>query len=150
MKYKRQGQIIKIIKEKNIKTHEQLIEELNKLGYNVTQATISRDIKDLGLVKIPISGGGAIYSVSSTSDSETNKKLDMFSDTVIDIDSAMHTVVIKTYPGMAQAVAASVDSMMKNEFLGSIAGDDTVLIIAYDKESAIEITEKLRKIFKSK
>lgn len=58
MKYKRQGQIVKIIKEKNIKTHEQLIEELNKLGYNVTQATISRDIKDLGLVKVPISGGG--------------------------------------------------------------------------------------------
>lgn len=150
MKYKRQGQIVKIIKEKNIKTHEQLIEELNKLGYNVTQATISRDIKDLGLVKIPVPGGGAIYSVSSISDSETNKKLDMFSDTVIDIDSAMHTVVIKTYPGMAQAVAASVDSMMKNEFLGSIAGDDTVLIIAHDKDSAVKITEKLRKIFKSK
>ena len=63
MKYKRQGQIIKIIREKQIRTHEQLINELKKQGFEVTQATVSRDIKELGLVKIPYSGGGSVYSV---------------------------------------------------------------------------------------
>ena len=150
MKYKRQGQIIKIIKEKPIKTHEQLIEELEKEGYSVTQATVSRDIKDLGLIKVPVQGNGAVYAISHGAADGTDKNINMFSDTVLDIDSALHTVVIKTYPGMAQAVAASLDSIMKNEFLGSIAGDDTVLIIASSLEAAAEITEKLRKTFRSK
>lgn len=150
MKYKRQGQIIKIIKGKPIKTHEQLIEELARVGYSVTQATVSRDIKELGLVKVPVQGGGSVYSVSHGLEEDSEKKLNMFSDAVIDIDNAMHTVVIKTYPGMANAVAASVDSIMKNEFLGSIAGDDTVLIIASDPNAALNITENLRKSFRMK
>ena len=150
MKYKRQGQIIKIIKEKQIKTHEQLIDELNKAGYNVTQATVSRDIKDLGLIKIPVQGGGSVYAISQISEQDSDRQLNMFSDAVLDIDCALHTVVIKTYAGMAQAVAASVDALMKNEFLGSVAGDDTVLIIAASPESAADIAEKLRKTFSSK
>lgn len=150
MKYKRQGQIIKIIKSNTIKTHEQLIEELNKAGYSVTQATVSRDIKELGLIKVPVQGGGSAYSVSRGLEEAAEKKLNMFSEAVVDIDNAMHTVVIKTYPGMANAVAASVDSLMKNEFLGSIAGDDTVLIIASNPDAALEITEKLRKSFRMK
>ncbi len=150
MKYKRQGQIIKIIKEKQIKTHEQLIDELNKAGYNVTQATVSRDIKDLGLIKLPVQGGGSVYAVSQISEQDSDRQLNMFSDAVLDIDCALHTVVIKTYAGMAQAVAASVDALMKNEFLGSVAGDDTVLIIAASPESAADIAEKLRKTFSSK
>ena len=150
MKYKRQGQIIKIIKEKQIKTHEQLIDELNKAGYNVTQATVSRDIKDLGLIKLPVQGGGSVYAVSQISEQDSDRQLNMFSDAVLDIDCALHTVVIKTYAGMAQAVAASVDALMKNEFLGSVAGDDTVLIIAASPESASDIAEKLRKTFSSK
>lgn len=150
MKYKRQGQIIKIIKEKQIKTHEQLIDELNKAGYNVTQATVSRDIKDLGLIKLPVQGGGSVYAISQISEQDSDRQLNMFSDAVLDIDCALHTVVIKTYAGMAQAVAASVDALMKNEFLGSVAGDDTVLIIAASPESAADIAEKLRKTFSSK
>ena len=149
MKYKRQGQIIKIIKEKQIKTHEQLIDELNKAGYNV-QATVSRDIKDLGLIKLPVQGGGSVYAISQISEQDSDRQLNMFSDAVLDIDCALHTVVIKTYAGMAQAVAASVDALMKNEFLGSVAGDDTVLIIAASPESAADIAEKLRKTFSSK
>lgn len=150
MKYKRQGQIIKIIKGQTIKTHEQLIEELNKAGFNVTQATVSRDIKELGLIKVPVQGGGSAYSVSHGLEEASEKKLNMFSDAVVDIDNAMHTVVIKTYPGMANAVAASVDSIMRNEFLGSIAGDDTVLIITSNPEAALDVTEKLRKSFRMK
>lgn len=149
MKYKRQGQILKIIKSKKIKTHEQLIEELNKSGFSVTQATVSRDIKEMGLIKAPDPEGGSVYAMASGI-SDDGKHINIFSDAVRDIECALHTVVVKTYPGMASAVAASVDSVMRNEFLGSVAGDDTLLIIASDEEKAAEILKKLRKIFNSK
>ena len=149
MKYKRQGQILTIIKNKKIKTHEQLIEELNKAGYSVTQATVSRDIKEMGLIKAPDPEGGSVYAMSSGISGE-GKHINIFSDAVMDIECAIHTVVVKTYPGMASAVAASVDSVMRNEFLGSIAGDDTLLIITSGEEKAVEVLKKLRKIFSSK
>lgn len=148
MKYRRQGQILKIIHEQNIKTHEQLIKELNKIGFNVTQATVSRDIKELGLIKIPMPDGGSIYSSSNDISEELDRRINMITDTVRSIDYAMNNVVIKTYPGMASAVAASVDATMRNDFLGSIAGDDTLLIITRNEEKAAEITEKLRELFR--
>lgn len=150
MKYKRQGQILKIIKSKKIKTHEQLIEELMKAGFSVTQATVSRDIKEMGLVKAPSADGGSVYAVAGGIANDGDKHINIFSDAVREIECALHTVVVQTYPGMASAVAASVDSLMRNEFLGSIAGDDTLLIIASDEEKAAEILKKLRKIFSSK
>ena len=138
MKYKRQGQILRIIHEKNIKTHEQLIGELNKCGYNVTQATVSRDIKELGLIKIPLPDGGSVYSSSKDIPEELDRRINMITDTVISVDYAMNNIVVKTYPGMAS---------MRNEFLGSIAGDDTLLIIARNEEKAAEIAEKLIQLF---
>lgn len=150
MKYKRQGEILKIIKNKKVKTHEQLIEELRDAGFSVTQATVSRDIKEMGLVKAPNSDGGSVYAVAKGISGERDKQIDSFSDAVLEMECALHTVVVRTYPGMASAVAASVDSAMRNEFLGSIAGDDTLLIIAANEEKAAEILKKLRKIFNSK
>lgn len=150
MKYKRQGQIIKIISEKQIKTHEQLIEELTKAGYDVTQATVSRDIKELGLIKAPSAAGGSCYSVPGDVGDSIDKHLNLFADTVRSIASALHTVVIRTYPGMASALAASVDSVLRTEILGSIAGDDTLLLIAASEADAVELTAKLRKIFKAR
>lgn len=147
MKYRRQGQILKIIHEQNIKTHEQLISELNKCGFNVTQATVSRDIKELGLIKIPLADGGSVYSSSDDIPDELDRRINMITDTVRSVEYAMNDIVIKTYPGMASAVAASVDASMRGEFIGSIAGDDTLLIIAANEEKAAEITEKLRKLF---
>lgn len=147
MKYRRQGQILKIIHEQNIKTHEQLIGELNKFGFNVTQATVSRDIKELGLIKIPLTDGGSIYASSNDIPEELDRRINMITDTVRSIEYAMNDVVIKTYPGMASAVAASVDASMRGDFIGSIAGDDTLLIITTNEEKAAEITEKLRKLF---
>lgn len=149
MKYKRQGQIIKIINEKQIKTHEQLIEELTKAGYDVTQATVSRDIKELGLVKAPSQSGGSCYSMPADTGENADKHLNLFLDTVKCISSALHTVVIRTYPGMASAVAASLDSVMRTDILGSIAGDDTVLIITPSEDAAVEVAARLRKIFKT-
>ena len=133
MKYKRQGQILRIIHEKNIKTHEQLIGELNKCGYNV--------------IKIPLPDGGSVYSSSKDIPEELDRRINMITDTVISVDYAMNNIVVKTYPGMASAVAASVDASMRNEFLGSIAGDDTLLIIARNEEKAAEIAEKLIQLF---
>ncbi len=147
MKYKRQGQILKIIHEQNIKTHEQLIGELNKYGFKVTQATVSRDIKELGLIKIPFTDGGSVYAAPNDIPEELDKRINVITDTVRSVEYAMNNVVIKTYPGMASAVAASVDASMRGDFVGSIAGDDTLLIIASDEEKAEAITEKLRKLF---
>lgn len=149
MKYKRQGQIIKIVGEKQIKTHEQLIEELTKAGYDVTQATVSRDIKDLGLVKAPSAGGGSYYSLPMETAESADKNLSLFSGTIRGISSALHTVVVRTYPGMAPAVAASLDTVMKKDILGSIAGDDTLLIITPSEKAATDVAARLRKIFKT-
>ena len=123
MKYKRQGQILRIVHEQNIKTHEQLIEELEKCGYKVTQATVSRDIKDLGLVKIPMPSGGSVYSSPDDIPEEMDRRINVITDTVRSVEYALNSVVVRTYPGMASAVAASVDSTMRGDFLGSVAGD---------------------------
>lgn len=147
MKYRRQGQILKIIHEQNIKTHDQLIRELEKSGFKVTQATVSRDINELGLIKVPLPGGSSVYASSKDIPEDMDRSISMITDTVRSVDYAQNDVVVKTYPGMASAVAASVDSAMRSDFLGSIAGDDTLLIIAASEEKAAEITEKLRKLF---
>ncbi len=146
MKYKRQAALMHIIKENKLKTHAQLIGKLKENGFDVTQATVSRDIKELGIVKIP-SDSGTVYAMPHNSHMPSEKKIKAISDAVLEIDSAMHTVVIKTYPGMASAVAASLDSSMKNEFLGSIAGDDVLLIIAQGIDEADALAENLRNMF---
>ncbi|MCX7715248.1 MAG: arginine repressor [Clostridia bacterium] len=148
MKYKRQNKIINIISTKEIQTQEMLLEELLNEGFRVTQATVSRDIKELGLIKIPVQGNIYKYAVADANRLESEKHISMFSDAVVSIDFALHTVVVKTFPGMAPAVAASVDSAMKTEILGSVAGDDTVLIIAENGEKARVVAQKLDKIFR--
>ena len=147
MKYKRQGQILRIVHEQNIRTHEQLIEELTKSGYKVTQATVSRDIKELGLIKLPMPTGGSIYASPDDIPEEMDRRISVITDTVRSVEYALNSVVVRTYPGMASAVAASVDSAMRGDFLGSVAGDDTLLIIAAAEDKARDITEKLRKLF---
>lgn len=148
MKYKRQAEILKIINKKNISTHEQLQDELESIGFKTTQATISRDIKELGLVKIPSIRGASIYSAALPSENENEINLNIFSNTVTKISHAQHTVVLNTNPGMASAVAAYIDSIMKHEILGTIAGDDAILIITKNEKNASEIAAKLKEIFK--
>lgn len=147
MKYKRQGEILKIIQNQNIATHDQLIQELRRRGFYVTQATVSRDINELGLVKIPLPDGGSVYSSSNDIPEELTRRVNMLTDTVRSIEYAMNNVVVKTYPGMASAVAASVDVSMRSEYLGSIAGDDTLLIITSNEEKSAEIADRLRELF---
>lgn len=148
MKYKRQGKIIKIIDSMNIHTHEELITELKKEGFNVTQATVSRDIKELGLIKVPSEDGGSIYSVPIKKSDDGGTRFDVIADMIKGIRSALHTVVINTYPGMASAVAAALDSTMSSDILGSIAGDDVVLIITQSEEKARQLENKIKQSYK--
>lgn len=150
MKQKRHSRILKIIKEKDVKTQEELTELLRSDDFEVTQATVSRDIKELGLVKIPSSGGGYKYAFANRAKTESSQHLNIFSKAVTSVESAMHTVVVKTYSGMAQAVAASLDSIMGQDILGTIAGDDTILIITESPEEAVEVSKRLEKMFRGK
>ena len=149
MRQKRQSQILKIIANKDIKTQEQLTEELKALGFETTQATISRDIKELGLIKISSLDGGYKYAQKQPTGSVEPKHIDIFSGAVLSVNFALHTIVIRTYPGMAQAVCASCDALIGNKMLGSIAGDDTILIITENEQAAVEMCEELKKIFKN-
>ncbi len=149
MRQKRQSQILKIIANKDIKTQEQLTDELRGLGFDTTQATVSRDIKELGLIKISSHDGGYKYAHKQPAGNVEPKHIDIFSGAVISVAFALHTIVIRTYPGMAQAVCASCDMLIGNKMLGSIAGDDTILIITESETAASEMCEELKRIFRN-
>ena len=130
MKQNRQNAILDIISKNTIETQEQLIEKLTEAGYNVTQATVSRDIRELRLTKVSCGFGVYKYVVSNQeSHVHSVKYLNILKETVTTIEHAGNLVVIKTYPGMAQAAAAALDSMGWTEIIGSIAGDDTIIIV---------------------
>ena len=103
MKYKRQNQIINIVKSRPVHTHDELIDLLRAEGHSVTQATVSRDIKELGLIKIQSGDGSQIYSMPEPA-AENVARMELVADSVRQVVSALHTVVINTYPGMASAV----------------------------------------------
>lgn len=147
MKQKRHQKILKIIGDKDIKTQEQLTDELKHMGFMVTQATVSRDIKELGLIKLPLSDGSYKYAVTKDEKNKNAEHLAFFSGSVISVQSAMHTIVVKCHSGMANAVAASLDSVIGHEVVGTIAGDDTLLIIAETPAKAEEMASKLTKMF---
>ena len=151
MKRKRHQQMMRLINEHDIKTQEQLTEMLRVEGFEVTQATVSRDIKELGLVKTNASSGGYKYAVRKAIElQDTAEHLTIFSKAVIGVDSALNQVVVKTFAGMAQAVAASLDSMMNHNMLGSIAGDDTVLLILRTEDEAQKTVDRLKRMFSRK
>lgn len=148
MKNKRQNKIISIVNSRPVRTHDELIDALKNEGVNVTQATVSRDIKELGIIKVPSSDGGSVYSIPQVNEHANRNRVDMVSDSVKRVSHALHTIVINTIPGMASAVAAAVDGLLHDEILGSVAGDDTVIIITPSPESAEELETKIRASFK--
>lgn len=144
MKQSRQGKILEIIAENTIETQEQLIEKLNEAGYNVTQATVSRDIRELRLMKISCGFGIYKYVVSSQEPhSHSAKYLNILRETVTNIEHAGNLVVVKTYAGMAQAAAAALDSMNWTEIIGSIAGDDTIMIVLRSGDTSRAFSSEL-------
>jgi transcriptional regulator of arginine metabolism len=138
VKAKRQAKIMEIISTQNIETQEQLLQELNTEGFTSTQATISRDIKDLRIVKELTTLGTYRYTVSASEmPSAFSSRLNtIFREGVTGFDYAMNIVVIHTLPGLAGAAASALDAMKMSVVLGTIAGDDTVMVVMRDQNAA--------------
>ncbi len=145
MKSSRQEKILEIISKNNIETQEELIEALKKEGIVATQATASRDIRQLKLLKVMVDGVYKYVAPKKELDelSEYNSALIL---SIREIKYALNNVVIRTAPGLAQAVAAGVDSLRENDILGSVAGDDTIILVTSSEEASERIAQKLSKI----
>lgn len=149
MKEQRHRQILALIKEYEIGTQEELADKLIDSGYIVTQATVSRDIRELGLTKMSVDGGNQRYvSVQNTEAVMNDKLLRILKDGFISMDVAQNLIVIKTASGMAMAVAAALDALKWHEIVGSIAGDDTIFCAVRNTNEAYEVMNKLDKIVK--
>ena len=147
MKLKRHEKIIELVNKYEIETQEELASLLNQAGFRVTQATISRDIKDLRLVKTLGSDGKYRYVSASRSSTDIRTNFsNLFSTSVNSIDAAQNLVVIKTLSGMAQAVCAALDSADYPSVVGTIAGDDTIFIACRTADLAVSLTEELKKL----
>lgn len=149
MKYKRQQEILELISKFSVETQEDLAKYLQDAGYIVTQATISRDIKELRLVKVLENNK---YKYIQSKENQTEKiplKLAaLFRDCVTKIDYAKNIVVIKTLNGMASGTAGAIDSMDLKEVVGTIAGDDTIFVVLRSDEAAINFVHEQNKMLK--
>ena len=146
MKTKRQAKIVELIQQCDIETQADLTRLLAEAGFDVTQATVSRDIHELKLTKSPTAGGGSKYSMSATLDDKGAERLKrVFSDGFVTMDYAGNLLVIKTFNGMAMAVAAAIDAMRFSEILGSVAGDDVVVCVVRTEDEVLSLMEKLKK-----
>lgn len=133
-----------IITNQEIETQDQLVESLKSAGVDVTQATVSRDIKELHLIKVPLADGRYKYSLPPVHRYNTEEKLKrMLEDAFVGIDSASHFIILKTLPGNAQAVGSLVDNLNWDEMLGTICGDDTCLIICREESMTNLVKDKL-------
>ena len=147
MKVKRQSKILELIRNNDIETQEELQAYLEKDGFAVTQATVSRDIRDMKLTKISTNTGKQKYVVLNDSTEDLSEKyVRVLKDGYVSMDMAQNILVIKTVSGMAGAVCASIDAMNIHEIVGSIAGDDTIMCAIRTTEDTIAIMKKLRKI----
>lgn len=143
-KIKRQQKILDSIKQYEIETQEELISILRNAGFNVTQATVSRDINELQLIKIAGSGKKYRYAQVTQGKSIDNAKfLTLFKAAVVSIETAQNIIVVKTLISNANPVAATVDSLGYHEIVGSVAGDDTLLIVTHNNEEAANVVAKL-------
>lgn len=144
-KNERQEAMLRLVRAKEISTQEELARELEAEGWQVTQATVSRDIKDLGIIKVTLPSGGTKYSVlDRTGDVAPGRLLSVFSHCVLSSEVAMNLVVVKTLPGMANAAASALDSIHLSGVVGSIAGDDTVFIATPSNEDALAINATIK------
>lgn len=146
MKVKRQTKILEFIKKYDIETQEDLLAYLVQEGFAVTQATVSRDIRELKLTKVSLGNGKQKYvALLETNEDMTRKYERIFKDGFLSMDIAQNILVIRTVSGMAMAVAAALDALQIHEIVGSIAGDDTIMCAVRSTDDAISVIEKLRK-----
>ena len=149
MKSSRHKKIVELVRENDISTQEELAQILNNQGFNVTQATVSRDIRELKLTKGISDSGKQKYFVETNEESTLNEKyVRVFTECFVSMDMAMNILVIKTVSGMAMAVAAALDAMNFNEIVGTIAGDDTIMCAIRTVEDTRILISKLEKILK--
>lgn len=136
MKLKRQNLLVEIVRSREVETQEELLTLLREAGYRVTQATVSRDIKELRLAKVPNGKGGYKYSLPSgqTKGDLNRRARRIFEDYVKDVDFTGQIILVKTYPGGAHAVAAVIDELEWPELVGSVAGDDVILLLVRSEE----------------
>ena len=146
MKNDRQAMILEIISQENIETQEQLLTRLRDRGLRCTQATISRDIKQLHLIKEPMGQGVYKYAVSGnrTALNVASKLRTIFRECIVSIDYAQNIVVVKTMPGLANGACSALDNMDMNNIVGSLAGDDTALLVMRNTEAAELLCQEIK------
>ena len=149
MKSERQARILEIISKYEVQTQEDITARLQGEGFKVTQATVSRDLRDLKLTKSRSSSGKYRYAVAKAHDRVGMVKLNKaMLESIVDVKYSLNNVVINTLPGLANAVASSVDALALDSILGCVAGDDTIIIVTSDEESSAEISEKLKEMMR--
>ena len=147
MKTNRQSKIIEIIQKNEVETQDELSALLEKDGFRVTQATVSRDIRELKLTKIPTAGGRQKYAVITDAPENLSKKYErVLREGFLSMDMAQNILIIKTVSGMASAVCAAIDAMRMREIVGSIAGDDTIMCAIRTVDDTYAVMKKIRRI----
>ena len=150
MKRNRQEKLLELISRYEIDTQDELIARLRECGYDVTQATVSRDIRDLKIVKMMTRKGSYRYVLPKQANEGASPKFSTaLIDSITGVDYACNIVVLKTYPGLANAVAVGIDGMNLGQVLGCVAGDDTIMIVTRDEESARLISDQLHDLLRS-
>ncbi len=151
MKKNRQEKMLELISRYEIDTQDELIARLRENGYEVTQATVSRDIRELKIAKMTTGKGTYRYVLPRQLDN-SNKGMKLSAalvDSITRVDYACNIVVLRTYPGLANAVAVGIDSMNLQQILGCVAGDDAIMIVTRDEESASDLCERLHELLKN-
>ena len=150
MKSQRHARILELVSKYEIETQEDMMTRLLEDGFKVTQATVSRDLKELKLTKTLTARGTYRYAVNTARQHTGSVKLNnAMVDSIIQVDYSLNNVVIKTYPGLANAVASGVDALNMHSILGCVAGDDTIIIITRDEESSAELSQTLTDLMKT-
>lgn len=150
MKKNRHEAILSLIAQQDIGTQEELMQKLNELGYKVTQATVSRDIKYLKLIKTPVASGQYKYSyVNNEAEDFSGKYYSILSHSVTSVDYAGNIAVVKCYAGMANAACAAMDNLEIDNVVGTLAGDDTIFVLCRDEQSAGIFKDYIEKVVKN-
>jgi transcriptional regulator of arginine metabolism len=145
MKARRHAKILELIRSNILETQEELVEALSRHGIPVTQATISRDIKELQLTKIPVGDGGYRYSLPEEQPAGSlDKRRRLFRDSVLGVDFSDNLIVVRALPGTAPGVASAIDHFNWPEMIGSVAGDDTVLVICKPASASVLVVDRLK------
>ncbi len=147
MKYKRHSKILEIIQKHEVETQQEIGQQLKQIGFEATQATISRDIKELRLIKIMVGSGRYKYAPFTRDDENGmyNKLISIFNQAFVSCNNANNLIILKTLPNMAQAAASAIDALKAPEILGSIAGNDTVMVICKNENCASKLVSRINK-----